>query len=51
MVPKEGYWRISFTSSEFEECSNEEACLGSPDAPEELDYTGKCEDGYADNLC
>jgi hypothetical protein len=51
MVPRPGYWRSSMNTDEFFECPNPDACLGSPDPPEKLSYTGDCEDGYAGKLC
>ena len=31
MTPEDGFWRIDYNSSVFEECPNPESCLGSPE--------------------
>ena len=51
MIPNSGYWRSSKYSDTFWKCPNTEACIGSPDAPVKLDYTGLCSEGYKGNMC
>lgn len=50
MVPRAGYWRPDPTLNLFFECTNKEACLGSPD-PNILSLTGECASGYGGNIC
>lgn len=51
MVPQSGYWRANMLTEVFWECPNHDACIGSPEPPLTLSYTGLCEDGYYGNLC
>jgi len=50
MTPRAGYWRPDSTLDLFFQCTNKDACLGSPD-PESLSLTGECAPGYHGNLC
>ena len=36
MTPQAGFWRIDYNSTVFEECPNQNACLGSPENDEEI---------------
>lgn len=51
MVPKEGYWRAAMLSEQFWLCPYQPSCLGSPEPPEPLSFTGLCGEGYFGNLC
>lgn len=50
IVPNPGYWRPGPSHILFFECTNPDACLGSPN-PAELFATGLCAKGYRGNLC
>ena len=50
MVPDIGYWRSSKYSDKFWKCPNIDACLGSPEPPDKIDYTGECREGYYGNM-
>jgi len=51
MVPRAGYWRSSATSDTFLDCPFKASCSGSPEPPAQLEFTGKCAEGYFGNLC
>ena len=51
MVPKSGYWRDNLYSDRFFKCPKSDACIGSPDYPYKISYTGECNVGYTGNLC
>ena len=50
-MPDSGYWRSNEYTDKLWKCPNPDACIGSPDAPEKIDYTGKCAEGYTGNMC
>jgi len=51
MVPQEEYWRVDMLSEQFWLCPYKPACLGSPEPPNVLSFTGLCAEGYFGNLC
>jgi len=50
MVPKSGYWRPDPSLNIIYKCTNQQACLGSPQISN-LSRTGICAEGYEGNLC
>ena len=50
MVPVSGYWRTNKYSDKFWNCPNPDACTGSSDDSDKIDYTGTCAKGYKGNM-
>ena len=51
LVPEPGYWRSNKYYDKFWKCPNSDACIGSPEAPDKIEYTGSCAKGYTGNMC